>query len=876
MRRVWFAIPALFTFLALTSSAVAVSAAGYARLSTDVAPVFQRVHLRCDSDSSRYTGWITVDLDVRKPTSTVTLHAEGQDLERLTLTQGGKAIAVKRRAGEEGMLFLAAARPLATGKARLEIHFKNAYNTQAVGLYRVQRGDLGYLFTQFESADARKAFPCWDEPGFKFPYQITLVIPERERAVTNTPIASQTARNGWKTIVFEKTPPLPSYLLAIAVGQLEFVDVPGTHVPTRVVTVKGQSHLAGLAVAAAPPVIAALEAYFDMPYPYRKLDLIAVPEYWYGAMENPGAIVFTESSLLLDPASVSMTSRRTLTRFLAHELAHMWFGDLVTMAWWDDLWLNEAFADWMGDKITEQVAPQFELLVGELPRIEQIMETDARPTTEPIHNPGATPNDAMRSVGLAYFKGKAVLGMFERWIGPDVFRRGVNQYLRAHEWKNAVGADLWAALGEVSGKDVAAAMAGYIDQQGLPLVTVDPQPNGSLRLTQRRFLNSGVKAEPLSWKIPMAIKWSDGAQVHTQRVLVETASTTVALQGGGKQVWVMPNGEARGYYRWTIPQRMMLALSRDAATSMTPAERIAFIGNASALLAGGELHGDAYLRVLADFSNDPDPLVASELLTALGTAQRAFVSDDLRDVFGVYVRRTLGPMARRFGLEKKAGEADVVSLLRPDLLDWLGDEGRDPEALAVAARLAAQYVSDPAGPDPSLAGRALELRAIGGDRALFERYRHEFENARTPEARQNYLAALGRFHDPAIQDEAMAYVLQPAVRVNEMRVVLGQIRAQSDRANDRAFAWLREHYAQVTAKMPQEFQAGLPVYGSGCSQARIDVAKQFFGAPVHQVPGTAKQLAKVTEAVEDCVGLREREGAPVVAYLRGLAASNPH
>lgn len=860
--------------LAAAAASLFVSAAlAESRLPADVVPVFQQVHLRTDADSSSYSGWIKVDLDVRKPTKSITLHAQGQSLGRMTLTQSGKSIAV-RQSPSGDQLVLTASRQLAKGPAKLEIHFVRPYSTQAVGLYRVKRGDQGYLFTQFEATDARQAFPCWDEPSFKFPYQITLEIPESQQAVTNTPIEKETSAKGWKTIAFQKTPPMPSYLLAMAVGRLEFVEVPGTKFPTRVVTVKGQSHLAQLAVQATPPVIAALEAYFEMPYPYAKLDLIAVPEYWFGAMENPGAITFTESALLLDPASASMQSRRTLTRYLAHELAHMWFGDFVTMAWWDDLWLNESFADWMGDKISEQVAPQFQLQLGEISTVQNIMEVDARPTTDPVRNPNASGNDAMRSVGLAYYKGKAVLGMFEHWIGPEVFRQGVNEYLRAHAWKNAVASDLWTALGKVSGKDVPAAMAGYIEQQGLPLLTVELAENGRIRFGQKRFLHHGVKADPLLWKIPVAFKWSDGSKVHTQRVFLDGPSTTVDLEGGGKPVWVMPNVDGRGYYRWAAPQSMMLALSRNAVAGMNAGERIAFIGNAQALLQAGELRGDAYLRLLAAFSDDPDPLVASAVLDGLASAKTNFIPDDLREVFAVYVRQTLKPMAKRFGLEKKEGEPEVVSLLRPQLFDWLGDEGQDSGALGLAERISSQYMKDPGASDPSMVGTALQLHAIRGDRALFERYRKGFEEAKTPAARQRYLGALGRFHDPALQDEALRYALEGPVRVNEIRTITGGIRAQSDRAHDRAFTWLRQHWAEVTAKIPEEFQASLPGYANGCSEERITIAQQFFSEPAHKVAGTEKELSEVVEEVQDCVELRAREGSSVAGYLRTLPGGN--
>ena len=669
---------------------------------------------------------------------------------------------------------------------------------------------------------------------------------------------------------------MPSYLLALAMGPLEFVDVPGMKNPTRVVTVRGQSHLAQLAVETAPPIVAALERYFDMPYPYEKLDLVAVPEYWYGAMENPGAITFTERSLLLDPQSASTQSRRTLTRYLAHELAHMWFGDFVTMAWWDDLWLNESFADWMGDKITEEVAPQFQLQLGELETVQGVMETDARPSTDPIRQPTADGNEAMRAVGLAYYKGKAVLSMFEYWIGPDTFRRGVNEYLRAHAWKNAVAADLWASLGQVSGKDVTAAMAGYIDQQGFPLVTVEPLADGSVRLAQTRFLNYGVKADPLLWKVPIALKWSDGVQVRTQRVLLEGPNATVKLEGGGKPVWVMPNGDGRGYYHWSVPQQMMLALSHQASTAMNASERITFLGNLNALLEAGELRGDVFLRMLAEMAGDPVPLVASAVIGGLRSAEAAFVSDDLFGAWAVYVRQTLSPMAQRYGLEKKAGEPEVVSLMRPQLFSLLGERGQDPAALAMADRLAGQYLKDPAAAqDPALVGTALQLHAMKGDRALFDRYRQELENAKTPAARSRYLSALGEFRDPAIQDEALRYVAGGQVRANEIRTIPYGIRSQSDRGRDRVFAWMRAHYTQLTAKMPEAFQASLPGYASGCQAERIAIAKQFFSDPAHQVPGTEKELGQTVEEVEDCVGLRGREGAAVAAYLHRLAGRTP-
>ena len=844
-----------------------------ARLVTDVVPVSQEVRLRIDADTTEYTGSIRATLEVREPTRVVRLHAEGQKLDRVKLTQKGREIPVRQERGAAGLLSLTAEKPLARGPALLEISFSNAFNTKAVGLYRMVNDGNGYLFTQFEAEDARKAFPCWDEPSYKFPYRMTLEVPERHQALSNTPIERESVKGGWRTYVFEQTPPMPSYLLALSSGPLEFVAIPGMRVPSRIVTVKGQGHLTGMAIEATPRLLEALERYFDMRYPYKKLDLIAVPEYWFGAMENPGAITFADNILLLDPKTATVSQRRGLLRITAHELAHMWFGDLVTMRWWDDMWLNEAFADWMGDKMTHQVAPELKLPLAELQSIQNIMESDARPSTDAIRQPLENGNQAMHTVGLAYNKGKAVLAMFESWIGEETFRRGVNAYLRANAWKNAESSDLWAALGSVSGKDVPAAMAGYVDQQGHPLIRIEPLGDRSLRLTQQRFLNHGVKAPPLSWQVPMSIRWSDGRQIHTQAVTLRGPSATVQLEGGGRPVWVMPNADGRGYYRWIVPQPMLLTLARQSLEVMNPLERIAFLGNARALLKAGEMKGDAYLELLAELADDPEPLAASAVISGVGTAKDVFVSDDLRDAFAAYVRHALRPMATRYGFEKKPGEDESAALVRPLIFNWLGRDGRDPDALALADRAAERYMNDPKSVDPALVTNALQLHANHGDRALFDRYRQRFETAKDPGMRQRFLSALGHFEDPAIQDAALAYALEGAVRPPETFTIPFGVQLRGDRGRDKVFQWVRDRYVQLAAKLPPQFLTNLPNLADGCNAARLAAARQFFSEPVHQVDGTLKEVEQVTEKVEDCLGLRGRERAAVAAYLKRLAES---
>ena len=861
-------LPALIVALLVLMSAARTEA----RVTNDVVPTSQTIELTTDPDSTTYSGRVVIALDVVKPTRAIQLHADGQKLERIALTQGGKTISVTEAHGDRGLLTLTAARSLAKGPAQLEIAFTHAFNTQAVSLYRVVKDGRGYLFTQMEAEHAREAFPCFDEPAYKFPYQLTLRIPARQQALFNTPIESESARGGWKTIRFKKTPPLPSYLLAIAAGPLEFTPIPGLGVPGRVVTVQGQKQLAGMAARCAAPLMRALEAYFGRPYPFEKLDLVAVPEYWFGAMENPGAITFLDNILLLDPATATTIQKKNLYRVIAHEIAHMWFGDWVTMEWWDDLWLNESFADWMGDKITDQVHPELKHQLDELENVQGTMTSDARPSIEPIRLDAKDGDQAMRNVGIAYNKGKCVLAMFEQWIGPDAFRRGVNRYLAAHAWKNATAGDLWQALGEASGKNVTEALAGYIEQQGYPLVTVEKLPRGALRVSQKRYLTQGVEAPALAWHVPMAIRHFDGDSIRTERFLLDGPTATLQLPEGRDPVWVMPNGSGLGYYRWNVPREMLLALVKQGAKAMTPAERIAFLGNLGALLEAGELHGDEYLEALAGMADDPEPLVVRAVVAGLENARESFISDAMRDAFAAYVRQTLRPVATRYGLEKKAGEPEAVSLVRPVYFTWLGQYGKDPAVLGMADQLAESYMRDSSSIDPTLANSALRLHAMRGDRSLFERYQRAFENAQDPTSRSRYLNGLASFEDDSVQAEALRYVMRGPLRPNELLNIPFGLRQLSDAAADRVLDWMLAHYGFVQSKVPRAFQPRSVYFGSGCSEERLTRTRVFFSDSTHAVSGTQKRLEQLGEQVEDCASLRRREGAAVGAYLQRISA----
>lgn len=891
------------------------------RLGREVTPTFQFIHLNLDARRADFSGSTTIDLTVHQAVDQFRFHARNMSLDRLTLTAPSEQhITVTHApATEKGLVIVTPKSPIAPGAYRLHIEFSSTFNTQAASLYRLETDGHAYCFTQFESDDARGAFPCWDEPEFKYPFQMSLAVPDGHMAVTNTPPESTSATG----TLFQKTPPMPTYLLAIATGPLEELAVPGLAVPGRILTPVGQSKLAAEAAKVTAPVLAALEAYFGRPYPYAKLDQISVPEFWPGAMENVGLITYADSILLIDSRAMSVAQKRNLVAIMAHELSHMWFGNLVTMEWWDDLWLNESFASWMGDKITHQLYPELSIDTEEIAGADRAMLTDAKLSTRAIRQHVAANENFLQAADeLAYQKGQRVLGMFERWIGPDKFRQGVIDYLQAHEWGNAVAADLWHGLGNAAGSDVYTAlvdaMATFLDQGGVPLVSVE-LADGGVMLRQQRFLNYGVTAPPALWHIPVVLKLAGGA---SKTVLLTTAEQFVPLDAtdspivatpmgampaavaaeistpagafvadatspsaatdaarpsdprvaaatrnaAGPHAWIHPNAGEEGYYRWKVPATMLVRMIADGGLSVR--ERVGLITNLSALLDAGEIRGDEYLRVLGSLASDEAPQVINALLSALSKVEEAFITTELQDDYAAYLRKTLGPAMSRWGMEKQPGEPEAVSFVRPRLLYRLADKGRDTTLLAHAEHLAASYRRDPASIDPALATNALRLSAIRGDNALFDAYSKAFETTQVPADRQRYLVSLGEFRAPAMVDRAMAFALDGPLRPQEV-LTIPNVVSQGDLANDnRSYEWMTANYAAIAKRLPPDFVAFLPQFADGCSAERLEAATVFFADPAHQVEGTHKELAKVADSVTNCVNLRKREGQAVAQFLK--------
>ncbi len=864
-------------YVALTLATLLVcnsqSFADFKRLDPNAYPTFQSINLKLDPAQAEYSGSVSIQFDIKKATKTFSFNSENLTLGKMKLKGPDGFVGFNQvtNAGDSSVVDITADDEMKPGTYTLDIEFTNDFNTQATSLYKLEVEGSSYSFTQFESNDAREAFPCWDEPMFKFPYQITLTVPENHETVSNTPFLSESTTDGWKTVVFEKTKPLPSYLLAIATGELEFVDVPGMSTPGRIVTVKGKSAMTQEAINATPKILAALEEYFGRPYPYKKLDMLAVPEFWAGAMENAGAVTYRETILLVDPNEATVSQKRRLASVVAHELAHMWFGDLVTMEWWDDLWLNESFASWMGNKVTHEVFPEYQMDISTARRASGVMSSDARPSAEAIRKPVSDPGDLTGNVGVIYVKGEATLKMFERWVGEDAFRQGVLDYLADNEWGNATADELWNALSKASGMDVTSAMGTFIEKPGVPLVKVETSLDGSVTLTQSRFANFGIKqVETPLWTIPVELRYADKSGTRSQTVTLAEPSMTFKLESDGDVQWILPNPGVSGYYRWEASSAALNAIA-NASSALAPIEKMGYLGNLAALLDAGVVSGGDYLKALSAFANDGDPNVISAVVAGLGKVEGAFVPDELKDQYAIYVRKTLSPALTLYGLDPQDGEEETISRVRPQLIGMMVNSGHDEKVQRYCEEVAKKYLHDPTSVAPSTIGIAISVSALRGHRDMFDEYRNRFESAKKPADRRRFLGALGQFRDPELRDEALRYAFEGPLRPQELFTIPGSVARASDESQEYIFNWLQKNYETITAKMPPMFKTFLPFFAGGCSGELLAEANTFFMDSTRYVKGVERQLTRVSDQVNDCVGLRDREGPAVAAYLRSLS-----
>jgi alanyl aminopeptidase len=835
------------------------------RLADNVAPIAQQLTLNIDPESENYTGSTSIAVEVASETPHIRLHAKDMEITALSLSQGGTFLDVTHESGEHGLLTISSRQTITAGSYELQIEFSNNFNDDGVGINRTEQEGSHYIFSQFEAIDARQGFPCFDEPGFKFPWQMTMVVPVDVTPITNTPVVSVTEEGGQKTVVFDSTPALPSYLIAVAVGPFELVPIEGMSIPGNVVVPRGKSHLAAFAVETTPPLLAYLEDYFGQPYPFKKLDLIATNQSFSGAMEHAGAITYSDFLLLLDE-NASASQKSTLIKITAHELAHQWFGNLVTMQWWNDLWLNESFADWMGDKTAEAVYPDFSISLPELRTTFQVMAIDARSMTKPIRHDFSSTDNFSDGIFLSYYKGKAVLSMFEEAVGPEIFRDGVVRYIRKYSRQNAVADDLWAEINAGAEFDLAGGLSGFVNQAGIPLVSVSKKGDGVFEFSQQRLrMATDTATDSQTWVIPLRFKYSIGDHIITEDLVIDEAVELVELSGDVE--WILPNADQGGYFRWSIPDEMLAKLGADAATHLSVRERMGLLTNLFALLTADKLDGDDYLRAMTGVSKDIDADVIRSMLDQLATLRTTFITPDLREAFAAFLRDLLVPTLDRIGTQTIPGESSDVTEMRAQVLLWLADYGHDERAKAAISEVAAAYLADDI-PASNLAAVALRTAARWGDVELFNAYRDRLEivAASSPGERRNYVRAIGSFRDPAVVEKVLAYVLSGELQPVDIGTIIGRLVAWEDNTQI-LLDWAMQNDAALRELVPEGTMVNLPGQLMRCSTEHAETIREFYSAEERFVAGIDLELKEEVAENVECAAFRQREIESVRTYL---------
>jgi len=840
---------------------------GNDRLGRDVVPERYVLDLAIDPARDRFSGESRIAVRVDAPTDRVALHAADMDFTRVEVWREGVSLAVSHESGPNGALLLRMAVPLPAGPAELRFAWTAPLPEAPFGLYRVKLEDAAYAFTQFEPLEARKAFPCFDQPEFKTPFATTLRVPRGLLALSNGPVVRREVAGDDEVFAFAETRPLSTYLVAFAVGDFDVVGPAiASGPPTRVVAVRGQGRLAGFALERAPVILRWLTDYFDHPYPFAKLDLVAVPNFGAGAMENVGLVTFRERLLLLDGERASLRDRRASQSVIAHELAHMWYGNLVTMAWWDDLWLNESFATWMAAKTLADVAPELETAIDVVRNAQSTMDLDSKRDARRIRQPIQSGGDVYNAFdGITYGKGAAVLRMLEAWIGEDVFREGVRAYMRQYAYGSGGTDELLAALEAASGRPVAATLERFLDQPGTPLVDVALECEAGraprLRLSQTRYLPAGSDAaagDP--WRVPVcvALGGEGGARTRECLVLADRQQEVPLATTASCPTWVHPNAGEQGYYRWRMAPERLVALATVHGGALDASERVALPGLYDALVEAGALPVEDHLRVLTHLAGDERHQVVEAVVSQLAHLARVGVPDPdspLGLAFAEAVRGMLRPQLARVGPEPRADEPVAARLRRVVVLPALGGIGRDEAVLARARELAGRFLAAPDAVDAEMLELLLPLAARDGDEVLWEGLVAIALDPPSPGVRSTVVHSLGAFEDPQLLTRSLDLLIDGRLRAQDYRTVAGGVRAPQQPV---AWAWLESRYAEIAGKLGPMTATRLPHAASGlCTREEGLRVHDFFASAPGVPSGTERNVRLVLEDIERCARMRE-------------------
>jgi puromycin-sensitive aminopeptidase len=861
------------------------------RLPTQVIPIRYELRLEPDLKNFTFTGAVTVTVTVREPTSDVYLNAAELEISEAVIENDGGTshrVTVEPDDSRERCRF-GFSETIGPGTWRLRLSFRGTLNDKLRGFYRStykdQTGQAHVLAaTQFEATDARRAFPCWDEPAFKAVFSVTLAIDQDLTAVSNTSILSERVEGAKKIVRFRDSIRMSTYLVAFIVGRLEATDplfVGPT--PLRVWAVPGKRHLARFGREIGAFSLRFFEDYYGLPYPGDKLDLLAIPDFASGAMENLGAITFRENALLVDERAATHAELERIADVVAHENAHMWFGDLVTMSWWNGLWLNEAFATFMEMLAVDAWKPEWQRWTTFGVSRAAALSVDGLHSTRPIEYPVHAPKDAdaMFDV-LTYEKGASVLRMLEQHLGPEVFRSGIREYLQNHAYGNADTGDLWTALGQAAKQPVPALMDGWIFNPGYPLISV-ALDGSQLRVTQQRFTYlsdpSSLAPRPLNqaskpdmvWQVPLQVRIvAQGTSTH--RLLLTEKDTHLAVPNGFESVLVNEGGH--GFYRVRYAPELLERLLRNPK-SLEAIERFNLVNDAWAAAVAGLMPLADYLDLTARFRAERDRNIWTVLIESFQTLNRVIKPAD-RPSLEALVRDRIRPAVGELGWDPRAGEDELTRQLRGDLLRAIGTTGNDRGVQARAAELYAEHTKKSESSretmiDPNVLPSLIAILAHVGDQTRYDDFFCRFQSAATPQEERRYLYSLAAFQSPALLEQTLRRTINGEFRTQDAPFMV-RLLLMSVYGRELAWDFVKTNWETMDRQYPKQ---GLRRMCEGI----IGLATPELERDVHRfiaerkIDFGGKTLEQYLEQLRIAVTFREREGATLVAYLRRFTSN---
>ncbi|MEE8493802.1 MAG: M1 family metallopeptidase [Nitrospirales bacterium] len=845
------------------------------RLPVHVVPSRYDLRLEPDLLARTFSGQETVTLTVKEPTQDIVLNAAELDITSAKIREGRGGFLEGTVATDDALerCRLTFPKPLHPGTWLLDFTFQGTLNDKLRGFYRStyidENGSTKFIAaTQFEATDARRAFPCWDEPAFKAVFSTTLVIPPELTAVSNTAVKAQRLEGGKTVLEFADTIRMSTYLVAFVVGDLQASEPAYVgRTAVRIWAVPGKQPLTKFGREIAAFSLGFFEEYYGQPYPGDKLDLLAIPDFASGAMENLGAITFRETALLVDQRGAAHAELERVADVVAHENAHMWFGDLVTMSWWNGLWLNEAFATFMEMLAVEAWKPEWDRWTTFGVSRAAALSVDGLHSTRPIEFQVRAPKDAEAMFDvLTYEKGASVLRMLEQYLGPHIFREGVRDYLRTHAYGNADTGDLWAAIGRAAGQPVPALLDRWIFGEGYPLITVR-LVNGALTLRQQRFTylpspTSPADAQKSIWQVPLLVRLIARGQGESRRLLLTTQDATVPIPDGFQCSLVNEGGH--GFYRVHYAPELLQTLLALLPDGLTPIERFNLVNDAWATTIAGLMPLSDYLDLTAQFQREHDKNVWAILIDSFHLLNRIIAPSE-RPGLEALVRDRIRPLVESLGWIAQPNEGDVARQLRGDLLRALGTIGNDPEVQTEAMALYEAHARDPLAVDPNVLPALVAILARTGDAARYEEFVTRYRSARTPQEERRYLYALALFQQRELLDQTLARTINGEIRTQDAPFVVGAV-LMSVYGRELAWNFVTANWDTMDRQFPKQGLRRMcgGIVGLATPEWEQGV-REFFDSRKIDLGG--RTLAQYLEQLHIAVSLREREGAELRGYL---------